>query len=66
MKSQTQIVFNLIWGIEVKFVIFEINPDLNWDYEGMILWLNYQHKIEIKEIGKIYHISEKTLNWAMI
>ena len=59
-------MFNLIWGIEIKFVMIEINPDLSWDYEGMISQLNCQYKIEMKDIGKIYHISEKTLNWAMI
>ena len=63
IKTQTSFVINLIWRIEIKFIIFEINPDLNWDYQGIMSWLNnFYRKIEIKKIGTIYHISEKK-NW---
>ncbi len=59
------IVLSLLWRI-LKNKVNVINPDLNWDYYGIISRLNFQHKIEIKDIGIICHISEKSLNWAMV
>ena len=39
---------------------------MDWHYEGIVSWLSFQHKLEIKEIGKIYHISETNLSRVMI